>query len=877
MSMVSEIVHNLPRQATSFIGRDDELATIGAQLKRVECRLISLVGPGGIGKTRLAIEIGAQATGDYADGVHFVPLAPLTAADNIVPAIASVVGFQFHQGDPPRQQLLDTLQDRQLLLILDNVEHVLDGVDLVVDILNTTQSVKLLVTSREVLNLQAEWVRSIKGMPYPENGTLESLESYSAVELFTERARRVRADFSLADERMSVIRICQLVEGMPLALELAASWCKVLSCEAIVDQLESGLDLLATKLRDVEARHRSIQAVFDQSWAMLTAEEQVVLAGLSVINGGFTAEAAEQVTGASLPLLASLADKSFIQVDAARRYNLHELLRQYASAHLDATPAVKEQALEQHCDYYACFVSENVSEIAYGDMGPVLIEIDNLRAAWGWAVEGRKLAQIADMTEGLSLFFADRLGLMTESRAQFERATTALAMDEPIGEQGIIYGLVLIVQGMAEADLGYWEKAHALMDAGLDILRRLDAPRPVVASGLHFASYGAYNPAERKQMLEEFITISTELGEQWRVAHGLYLLGVLHPVDRRDEAQAYFHEMLRIAQVLDNPLLTASALTRLGEIACHTGGYGRARSYVQEALRLFENSYPVRLMTCLWLLGILDMQQCQYAEAEQCYRASLAIAEMIGRKVVVAWNLGGLALVAGARGDHVEAKRFAGECLAMWEKIGGQEGIAGTLVTMGYLAVERGDTDEAVRYYTEAQRKGREVGLVSITLEVVMGLANLIARRGKRERAVELLALALPKSWDTSGGLERKPLYAKLRDDLEVELEPAIFQAAWARGEKLDLEATVSQLFAQFSPEDETASWNANEALIEPLTKRELDVLHLLAEGRSNRQIAAALTIAVGTVKRYVYTVCQKLDAANRTQAVINAQRLKLL
>ena len=328
-------LHNLPAQPTSFVGRQRELAELTALVADPTCRVLTLVGPGGIGKTRLAMEVASRMMTHFADGVYFVPLQPLRSADNLVTAIVDALPLQLSGNDDPRQRLLHYLNGKHLILILDNFEHLLDGVGLVTDIFAAASHVNLLVTSRERLNLQAEQVWPVHGLDVPKDAA-DTADTHSAVQLFMERARQVQPDFTLDDEQNAVIRICQLVEGLPLALEMAAGWVRAMSCAAIADMIQRNIDILTTEQRDLPERHQSMRAVFDHSWNLLTPEEQTVFPRLAVFRGGFSAEAAQEVTGASLQTLATLIDKSLVKLDASGRYDLHELVRQYASEQLDA-------------------------------------------------------------------------------------------------------------------------------------------------------------------------------------------------------------------------------------------------------------------------------------------------------------------------------------------------------------------------------------------------------------------------------------------------------------------------------------------------------------------------------------------------------------
>src|SRR5262249_1130986 len=341
---------NLPTYPTPLVGRTRELADLARRLDQPHTRLITITGPGGIGKTRLAIALAEPLfpTECSPARVYFVPLAPLRAPEQIVPALAGALDFPLDTGKQhirsPRQQVIDYLREKQLLLVLDNVEHVLGGADesagaaeLIAALLGAAPRLAILATSRERLKLREEHLYPLAGLDMPG---AEDPSSSSAVALFVQRARALRPDLVPEQDDLSfVAQICRLVEGMPLAIELAAGWVDTLALSDIAAEIARGLDLLATELRDVPARHRSMRAVFDATWHRLGAAHQPVFARLAVFRGGGTRRAVQAVTQATLPQLHAVVGASLLQYDAERdRYTIHELLRQYAAEKLAADP-----------------------------------------------------------------------------------------------------------------------------------------------------------------------------------------------------------------------------------------------------------------------------------------------------------------------------------------------------------------------------------------------------------------------------------------------------------------------------------------------------------------------------------------------------------
>jgi DNA-binding SARP family transcriptional activator/predicted ATPase len=406
--------HNLPPQPTPFVGRTAELAEIARFFNKPQAQLLTLVGIGGIGKTRLALQAAARFVDPnrsveqpFSDGVYITPLAGLGPSEPpggqlpLVTAIAEALHFTFQGPVPQQAQLLSHLREKRMLLILDNFEYLASEAGQLANILRLAPGVKLLVTSRVRLNLQEEWLMEINGLPIPPTlaEPFDTAMTYGAVQLFVQQAQRVQVGFALtADDITSVIHICQLVEGVPLGIEIAASWVRVLACREIAAEIEHSLDFLTTSLQNVPERHRSLRAVFDYSWNLLTPAEQKMFRQLAVFRRGFRREAAAHIVGASLPILAELVDKSLLHRAAAGRYEIHDLLRLYVEEKLRANAAEYEQVNNAHCRYYAELLVAHQDELKGEDLPRALSvlgqERENVRAAWNWAVSQRRAEEV---------------------------------------------------------------------------------------------------------------------------------------------------------------------------------------------------------------------------------------------------------------------------------------------------------------------------------------------------------------------------------------------------------------------------------------------------------------------------------------------------
>ena len=592
----------LPTHPLPLIGRAQELAQISALLENPACRLLTLAGPGGIGKTRLAIEAARRAAPSYVQGVHFVPLQPLDSLDLIVPEIAEAVGFQFYHGADTRQQLLGFFREKSLLLVLDNLEHLLQAAQLVTEILAAAPGVKLLTTSRERLNLREEWLLDLPGLSLPEADDAVQAADYEALQLFLQQAQRVRVGLELdAAQMQAAARICRLVGGMPLGIELAAAWVRTLSCQEIAAEIECSLDILATSARDMPARHRSMRAALQHSWTLLSDTERRVCNRLSLFHEGFRKEAAVQVAIASLPLLSSLVDKSLLRVDTSGRYQLHELLRQYSAERLAELPADAAQSAERHCHYYAHFMNTQLARMTGSEfkaaMREITTELENVRAAWDWAVSQQQPEIIDLMLDSLWLFY-DTDHRHQEGELVFEQAVRKLKELAPDYLWASVQARQAALCFFARPHTSHaMQESLALLQESLALLRPSQADKDLAFTlyRLWFATRkDDWDP--RCARLEESLALYRKLNDLWGQGQILDLLcrmGVEEGHLQGSEtllrqAQAYGQQSLALYEQGNCVYGIAMACLDLGSAAYWLEAYPQAYNNYQRSLEIFR-------------------------------------------------------------------------------------------------------------------------------------------------------------------------------------------------------------------------------------------------------------------------------------------------
>lgn len=804
---------NLPQHVTPFVGRSHELTMIQLRLQETACRLLTLVGPGGIGKTRLALEVGQRVWGAalplFAGGVLFVPLEAVSKPEGIAPAMMEAAGISPYGNGSPEQQLLDFLRDRQMLFILDNLEHLLDGVGFITEILTRASGVRILATSRTALRLREEWFHPVGGLSCPPvrsptrtgakaDGISPSLLDYDAIRLFVRRARHASPAFCLGKEEAHVVRICQLVEGMPLALELAAGWLRVLDARRVAEELEQSLDLLDARFRNLPERHRSIRAVFDQTWAMLDQSEREVLARLSVFRGSFSQEATARVAGATLSLLSDLIDKSLVQTAGPGRYRLHELLRQFAAEQLEAMDLVEESG-SAHGRYYMGELAERECELKGEQQLKALNQIkgdlENVRMAWEWSLEQGDLPALGQALESIFLYYYVR-GRNQQGFDFLQSARKQLAPED--GERPTpVWGRIMSRMSLM---------ASLLSSPGREIEEQIQAALAVARehgdrAEIAFCRFveGFYHTLVRPDLdvairaYEEARRVYGALNDTFYLVKVLLWMGFCYGIHSRPDLDlVYSHRALALARAGGQKASVAHALGNLAYRAFCMGDYQPAEKYAHEVGIIgTELNLPGTVTHSRTLLCLAAFLRGDFEAAGRLAKEANDIALEINRPMDIGFTLALRGLHACLGGDYATGKAFAEESLTM----SGRH--FGLIMPSWALAIANcglAQNDAAWQNAVRAIETASQAGFVAMFTWPLPVMAIVRARAGQKEEAVELLALAQTHPMSPIGWQKAWPLLAETRHYLEAALGAETFAAVWERGVALDLETTIAVL-----------------------------------------------------------------------------------
>ncbi|NDJ52242.1 MAG: protein kinase [Chloroflexi bacterium] len=801
--MAEQAQHNLPHQVTPFVGRTTELAELQRLIDKPDIRLITVHGPGGMGKSRLAVEVGRTQLQAFPDGVCFVELAPLANAANIPSAIAEAARYRFTGTDSSTEQIVTFLGNKKMLLILDNFEHVMAGRDLVMDILEAAPEVTFLVTSRERLNLRAETVFTLGGLDFPAWETPVGALKYSAVQLFMRSAQHARVDFELQQEDLDYLaRICRLVQGTPLGLILAAGWVDTLPLDEIAAEIADSIDFLETELTDLPDRQRSIRAAFDYSWNLLSKDEREMFSRLSVFRGSFTHKAAKTVTGASLRHLTNLANKSLIgRNPESGRFEVHELLRQIAHEYLTDDAAA---IYEAHATYYLTALTAKATDLKgrdqLGAMKAINSEFENVRAAWVWAVEHD---QRVLLTDSLSM-----IALACQLNSRFDEAHDLLVrvMDRYAPHDQLLWYRALLEREMLYPLGRSFDDVEGAIHQSLTIAQ--DAGDRTVEALAWRAIGWVHLTRFEKEAIEAFqksLALTEELADDYGRGEALHRLGFAHYYLRQTKedlaiAEDFTQQAEAVRRANGDVKGLVATINNLA-IFAHFRGDTTHLDYCKEAVRLARQvGDPGTLIFPLTNLAIYLI----YTErdmAQRIGRELLDLAQQTNnpRDLNAAYGL--QAAFAAIEGDYEEALRWTDKQLVSDSS---DIQVIGTAAYMRVLYMFAIHGPEAA---VTAMRE--TFGLIPIenTFSMAMALRALIpliTERGDYERATAVYALAQKAATQSWAMDELIPILRDTFDHLREELGEEAFEAAWERGQQMDIVEVFNSAVAIYVYPDES-------------------------------------------------------------------------
>ena len=800
--------HNLSPDITPFIGRKSEIGSLLGFLSDPNKRLITIVGLGGMGKSRLAVAVARQLEREnvkfFLHGVRHVSLAGIDTVsgdDDLALFISKELGLVLTGSGSVSNQLVSYLQKREMLLILDNYEHLLPQMGLIVRILRETDEVKCLVTSRARLGLHCETTFELGGMSHPpvdQSLRKVDLHQFDALHLFEVSGQRARSSFSLAHDPASSVKICHLVGQMPLALELAAAWLRTMTAEEIAAEIQKGFELLVTLAPDIPDRHKSWRAVFDRSWSKLSDDERWLMKQIAIFRGGFSFNAIQDVALLSepvRPVLDGLVEKSFLQLSAENRYKVHELLRQYTQESLEKDQAATANVRARHLAYFSSFLARREIYLKGGRQAQALAELksdsENIRVAWDYAILTKDLTNINRAAEGLAQFY-EWDGRFIAGENAFRRAAELFdnqgdPISVPPGDQALSLAKILAWQAAFAHSLGNLSRALDLLNQSKSLLSKANQPsielNQVHAFVLQKIGRIKNSHGEREeawQMFQESLELYSANDDQWGKANLLIMQGEwLWGTGMYADARFCLENSLKISRKTNNLREVATSLWWLSLIATYLGQADEAEQLVTESLAIYEElGYSFGVADGLLNLGTARCFNGKFVDAKQnLERSKLLFAEIgaemgllaeqmheavqmhlgnykeVNLQVSISYYQGegverglalGLLMFGGtelAQGRYDHAQKILQESIDRYRNIDQKDELGLALSFMGIAAINLDNPSQAVAYFQEALQIGIDIKGFLPVIHALPGVALLLAYLGKYEQALELFAL----------------------------------------------------------------------------------------------------------------------------------------
>ncbi len=822
--------NNLPIQPTSFIGREKDLIFTRNLLSQAEVRLLTLTGPGGIGKTRLGLQLAGGLCDEFKDGIFFVPLAPITDPLLVTPTIAQALDVHEQGNQPILVTLGEFLQPRKMLIFLDNFEHVGEAASDIAQLLETCSFIKFLITSREVLHVKGEHEFLVRPLAFPDlshRTTMDLLTRNPSVELFSQRALSVKSDFSITDENaQSVAEICARLDGLPLAIELAAARIKLFPPKALLKRLieaggQSSLRILTHGPRDAPARHRTLRSAMDWSYELLDENEQRLFQILSVFAGGFTFSAAEAVCSSAdsypdpqsaeamgvdvMDGLASLLDKSLLRQDESKeeelRFSMLGMIREYAGEKLKESG--REAGIkERHANYFLT-LAEEAKSLLEGPEQEVWLERleeehNNLRSALGWFLQ--KAEEMNDgspqfalsglrMAGALSQFW-DTHGYFSEGRRWLQKVLAFIKT--PTHERVD----ALTGAGWLAARHSDMDEAIHFSEQAIDIAREIDYKAGIAKAlrGLAFAKeFLGADDASIEALHSESLELWREVGDKRGIATALGPLAhrAASTYDFK-QANSLFGESLDLFREVQDKREIAGALWNLAQIAAIVGHYDKAKKMYGESLKIYEDLKDLHgVATQLRGLGRVERFQGNTKQARTLYEEALVSFRTMGDKGCGSIALAGLGRVALDQGDMKSATSLAQECLSMSREVGFKAVEAQALRLLGQYDFAQGNHESARRHFVESMQIEEDLDHREGIAENLEGIASLAAVQSEYDQAARVFSAA--EALRTTLGIPLPPADASNLEKWKTIVRDGLDEVAYKSAQEEGKAFTIDQ------------------------------------------------------------------------------------